>query len=153
MASMYSICLSVPYPTKWGQNLRVVCNDQAVAQGSPLECQHVGSSLVWSAQLEWSVATHYRYRYVVVNESGTVEDQETRSRTVQLPEGLTSGALLYFTDEWQVRVVALAAPRVNSRHVLCVRGSCRFVGTRACGFIRAHFRQPSTILACEMSYV
>lgn len=125
---MYRICLSVPYPTKWGQSVRVVRDGEPVAQGSPLECQHVGSALVWTAQLEWAVATRYSYRYVVVNESGTVEDEETQPRTVQLPEGLTSGAVLHFTDEWQVPFaletpVALPAPQVDSMQNLRLRNN------------------------------
>lgn len=101
MVPGYSVCLSVPYPTRWGQSVRAVMDDELVAQGSPLECQHVGSTLVWTAQLAWPASSQYSYRYVVVNESGTVEDQETRPRTVQLPEGLAPGAMLHITDEWQ----------------------------------------------------
>lgn len=96
-----TVCLSVPYATKWGQSLRAVLNDEANDQGSSLECQHVGSVLVWSTTLTWPLASQYSYRYIVVNESGTIEDQEARSRTVQLPKGLESGATLYFSDEWQ----------------------------------------------------
>ncbi len=94
--------VSVPYATKWGQHVRLVLGNEPVARASPLDCQHVGEELVWSAELAWPKASHYTYKYVVVNEAGSVEDEETRPRTVQVPGTLRPGATLQLMDEWQV---------------------------------------------------
>lgn len=100
--------VSVPYPTKWGQSVRLVGEGVALGEWQPsrglaLECTHKDGALIWSASLALPKATELTYKYVVVNEGGAMEDAETRPRTVQLPTDLPPGAAVLLADEWQVR--------------------------------------------------
>mmetsp|Transcript_13105 Transcript_13105/g.39668 ORF Transcript_13105/g.39668 Transcript_13105/m.39668 type:complete len:1026 (-) Transcript_13105:2008-5085(-) len=97
----YAVRVQVPYATKWGQSVRLVLSNEAVAQASSLQCQHIDGQLIWAAQLSWPKASHYTYTYVVVNEAGTVEDEETRPRTVAVPDSVPLGGTLHLVDEWQ----------------------------------------------------
>ena len=98
---------SVPYPTKWGQSVRLIgegtaLGEWAPSRGVPLECKHVDDALLWTCTLTLPKAGELQYKYVVVNEGGAVEDSETRPRTVQLPADLPPGAAVVLADEWQV---------------------------------------------------
>lgn len=99
--------VSVPYPTRWGQSLKLIGEGVALGEwqpsrGLPLECTHVGDALVWTASLALPKAAELAYKYVVVNEGGAVDDAETRLRLVQLPDSLPHGAAIVLVDEWQV---------------------------------------------------
>lgn len=99
--------VSVSYPTRWGQSVKLVGEGVALGEwqpsrGLPLECTHVGGALVWTASLALPRTAELTYKYVVVNEGGAVEDAETRPRTVALPEALPHGATISLSDGWQV---------------------------------------------------
>ena len=98
-----AVRVSVPYVTKWGQNIRLVTDQTSwdASRGLPLECKHEGDALIWTAELAFPRADSYTYRYVVVNEAGTVEDAESRPRTVELPPQTPPGSALQIADEWQ----------------------------------------------------
>jgi Starch binding domain len=105
-----TVRVSVSYPTRWGQSVKLIGDGAALGKwqpscGVPLRCRHVGEQLVWSASLALPITAELTYKYVVVNESGAVEDAETRPRTVRLLDGLSHGAAVVLTDEWQVQDV------------------------------------------------
>lgn len=106
----YVVRVSVPYATKWGQSVRLVLSNEIGTHASALECQHIDGQLIWSAQLSWPKALHYTYKYVVVNESGTTIDEETRPRTVSVPRSLRPGGTLQLVDEWQVLPATAPSP-------------------------------------------
>jgi Starch binding domain len=111
--------VSVSYPTRWGQTVKLVGDGAVLGKwqpscGVPLTCQHVDDKLVWSASLALPKTPELTYKYVVVNEGGAVEDAETRPRTVRWSDGLSHGATVVLYDEWQVQAVrrVLYVPRL-----------------------------------------
>lgn len=99
--------LSVPYPTRWGQTVKVVGSGSSLGGGNAalapaLSCRRHGEQLVWAGAVSVARAAAYTYKYVVVGEDGTVEDEEIRERCLELPSGLQPGAVVDVHDEWQV---------------------------------------------------
>lgn len=109
-----TVRVSVSYPTRWGQSVKLIGDGAALGNwqpscGVPLDCSHVGDKLVWSASLALPSTAELTYKYIVANEGGAVEDAETRPRTVRLSDKLPHGATVALADEWQVQADAHGA--------------------------------------------
>ena len=98
----------MPYATRWGQMVRVVgggaaLGDRDMEAAPELACRHIGDRLLWVGEVTVPRSATYSYKYVVVAEGGSVEDEELGDHELQVPAGVAAGALIDVRDEWQVR--------------------------------------------------
>jgi Starch binding domain len=119
-----TVRVSVSYPTRWGQSVKLIGDGTALGNwqpscGVPLDCRHVGDQLVWSASLALPSTAELTYKYIVANEGGAVEDAETRPRTVRLSDKLPHGATVALADEWQVQADARGAGHAQLNRWWC----------------------------------
>jgi 4-alpha-glucanotransferase len=75
---MYEITFQTIYHTKWGQQVVVVGNISQLGENDPakgLRLQHVSDGL-WSATLSLTNSEEVQYRYAVLDEEGSFQDEE-----------------------------------------------------------------------------
>ena len=97
----------VAFDTVWGQQLAVTgpsldLGEGDLARAPKLSCGEEGGKIVWQGQVSIQHASRVHYKYTVLGESGSADEEEAQFRTVLLHESLRDGGDILLRDLWQV---------------------------------------------------
>ena len=98
----------IAFDTVWGQDVAVIgpnaqLGENDTARALRLSCSHEEGVLIWQASANLQHASCIEYRYIVVRDSDTVDEEEPQLRSLSLDGGLGHKGLVLLRDQWQVR--------------------------------------------------